>query len=103
MLAFAGAGPYTPGLRPTSLPGPMAELPPDIAAMSFEDALAELDRIVRQLEDGRGKLDDSILAYERGALLKRHCETRLKEAEAKVERIALSPDGVLSAKPAEIE
>ena len=34
----------------------MADLPPDIAALGFEDALAELDRIVRQLEEGRGKL-----------------------------------------------
>ena len=41
-------------------------LPPDIAKLSFEDALAELEKIVRTLEDGRGKLEDSIKAYERG-------------------------------------
>ncbi len=71
----------------------MADLPPDIAALSFEDALAELDRIVRQLEEGRGKLDDAIVAYERGAQLKRHCATKLEEARAKVDRIVLGPDG----------
>ena len=71
----------------------MADLPPDIAALSFEDALAELDRIVRQLEEGRGKLDDAIVAYERGAQLKRHCATKLEEARAKVDRIVLGADG----------
>jgi exodeoxyribonuclease VII small subunit len=81
----------------------MADLPPDIAAMSFEDALAELDRIVRQLEDGRGKLDDAIQSYERGAQLKRHCEAKLKEAQAKVERIVLGPNGPVAVEPADIE
>jgi exodeoxyribonuclease VII, small subunit len=80
----------------------MADLPPDITAMSFEDALAELDRIVRQLETGGTKLDDSINAYERGAALKRHCETKLKEAQAKVERISFGPDGQVAVEPANI-
>lgn len=80
----------------------MADLPPDIAGLSFEDALAELDRIVRQLEDGRGKLDEAIAAYERGALLKQHCEAKLREAQAKVERIVLAPDGSLGTAPADI-
>lgn len=81
----------------------MAELPPDIAAMSFEDALAELDRIVRQLETGGTKLDESINAYERGAALKRHCEAKLKEAQAKVERISFGPDGQVAVEPANIQ
>ena len=68
-------------------------LPPDIAKLSFEDALAELEKIVRTLEDGRGKLEDSIKAYERGALLKRHCEAKLKEAQAKVDKIVIGADG----------
>jgi exodeoxyribonuclease VII small subunit len=74
----------------------MAEtaLPPEIAALSFEDALAELERIVRQLEEGRSKLDDAISSYERGTLLRRHCEAKLREAQAKVERIVATPDGV---------
>ncbi len=50
------------------------EIPDDIAKKSFEDALKELEDIVRELESGDGKLDGAITAYERGALLKRHCE-----------------------------
>lgn len=81
----------------------MADLPSDIATLSFEEALAELDKIVRQLETGATRLDDAINAYERGALLKRHCETKLKEAQAKVERISFGPDGSVSVEPANIE
>jgi exodeoxyribonuclease VII small subunit len=68
---------------------------PEIPAMSFEEALEELEGIVRQLEAGRFRLDDSINAYERGAQLKRHCEAKLAEAKAKVEKIALAADGSL--------
>jgi exodeoxyribonuclease VII small subunit len=74
-------------------------IPADIAALSFEDALAELEKLVKQLEDGKAKLDDSIKAYERGALLKRHCEAKLRDAQAKIEQITVSPDGVVSSKP----
>lgn len=80
----------------------MAEIPAEIAALSFEDALAELDKIVRQLEEGRGKLDEAIAAYERGAALKRHCEAKLREAQAKVERIVLNTDGSVGSQPADI-
>lgn len=80
----------------------MAEIPNDIASLSFEDALAELDRIVRALEGGGTKLDDSIAAYERGALLKRHCEAKLREAQARVDRIVLGADGSVSVEPANI-
>jgi exodeoxyribonuclease VII small subunit len=65
----------------------------DIASMSFEDALKELETIVRALEEGKGKLDDAISSYERGAALKRHCETKLREAEAKVQKIIIAGDG----------
>jgi exodeoxyribonuclease VII small subunit len=68
---------------------------PDIPSMSFEQALEELEGIVRQLEAGRFRLDESISAYERGAALKRHCETKLGEAKAKVEKIALAADGTI--------
>lgn len=78
-------------------------LPPDIASLSFEDALAELERIVRQLEEGRGRLDESIGAYERGTLLKQHCEAKLREAQAKVDRITVSSDGVVGTEPTTIE
>lgn len=65
-------------------------IPADIAAMSFEDALAELEMLVKRLEDGKARLDDAIGAYERGALLKRHCETKLREAAARIEQISVS-------------
>lgn len=74
----------------------------DIAAMSFEDALAELETIVRELEDGRIKLDAAISAYERGARLKAHCEKKLAEAKAKVEKISLGPSGPEGVEPADV-
>ena len=74
----------------------MTQLPQDIAALSFEDALAELERIVRGLEGGQQKLEDAIGAYERGALLRRHCEAKLAEAEARVQAIVVAADGSLS-------
>lgn len=79
----------------------MADIPTDIAAMSFEEALAELDLIVRRLEEGKGRLDDSIVAYERGALLKKHCEQKLAEAKMKVEKIVFSADGSVGSQPAD--
>ena len=74
-----------------------------IEAMSFEDALAELEEIVRTLESGKGKLEESITAYERGALLKAHCETKLKEARVRVEKIALGADGSVVAEPVDAD
>ncbi len=68
-------------------------LPPDIAKMSFEEALAELEKLVKQLEDGKAKLDDAIGAYERGALLKKHCENKLREAQARIEQITVGNNG----------
>jgi exodeoxyribonuclease VII small subunit len=78
------------------------ELPADIAKLSFEDALKELEEIVRGLESGKGKLDDAISAYERGSALKRHCERKLAEAEARIEKIALSANGTVRSDPAGI-
>ena len=78
-------------------------VPPDIIAMSFEDALAELEQIVRRLEGGQVKLDEAILSYERGAQLKRHCEGKLNEAQQRVERIVIGPDGVVTAEPAKLD
>ena len=74
-----------------------------IEAMSFEDALAELEEIVRTLESGKGKLEESITAYERGALLKAHCETKLQEARVRVEKIALGADGSVVAEPVDAD
>ena len=77
-------------------------VPDDIAAMSFEDALAELEQIVRGLESGERKLDEAIAAYERGASLKKHCETKLREAQAKIDKISLDAAGNPAAEPADI-
>ena len=77
--------------------------PTDIAKMSFEDALEELEDIVRTLEGGKGRLEDAITAYERGAKLKAHCEKKLKAAQAKVEKISLGADGEAVAESADIE
>jgi len=67
----------------------------DVSQMSFEDALAELEQIVRGLEGGQQKLEDAIVAYERGAALRRHCEAKLAEAEARVAAIVEHADGSL--------
>ena len=60
---------------------------PAIEAMSFEEALNELQGLVKALEKGEAKLDEAIRAYERGAALKQHCERKLREAQAKVDKI----------------
>ncbi len=70
----------------------------EIASMSFEDALAALEAIVRGLESGQQKLEDAITAYERGAALKKHCESKLAEAEMRVQAIVARADGSLSLK-----
>ena len=82
---------------------PETNVPPDIAAMSFEEALAELEQIVKRLEEGKGKLDDAIDSYERGAQLKQHCETKLSEAQGRVDKIVRSPDGSLATEPAKFD
>ena len=79
------------------------DVPADIAAMSFEDALAELEQIVRRLEGGQVKLDEAIQSYERGAQLKRHCERKLNEAQQRVDRIVIGPDGAVAAEPAKLD
>lgn len=67
----------------------------DIARMSFEDALGELETIVRGLEGGQQKLEDAIVCYERGSVLRRHCEAKLAEAETRVAAIVERDDGSL--------
>lgn len=73
-----------------------------IDAMGFEQALQELETIVKALESGNVSLDESINAYERGAALKRHCEKKLAEARMRVEKISLGPDGAVNAEETEI-
>ena len=83
------------GPVPESAKAPEATRTLDVSRMSFEDALAELEQIVRGLEGGQQKLEDAIAAYERGAALRRHCEAKLAEAEARVAAIVEHADGTL--------
>ena len=69
----------------------MAEV--EIAKLSFEAALAELEQIVARLEGGKVELEESIKIYERGEALRKHCDAKLAEAEARIEKITLSPQG----------
>lgn len=73
-----------------------------VEEMTFEQAMAELEQVVGQLERGDVALDQSIALYERGALLKKRCEAKLKEAEEKIAVITMDGDGNPSGlKPAE--
>jgi exodeoxyribonuclease VII small subunit len=65
----------------------------DIAKLTFEEAMRQLEDIVGRLESGKVDLEDSIAIYERGAALKAHCEKKLKDAEARIEKIVLGGDG----------
>jgi exodeoxyribonuclease VII small subunit len=71
----------------------------DVALLSFEDALAELEKIVRGLEGGQQKLEEAITAYERGSRLRRHCEAKLAQAEQRVQAIVAAGDGSLALRP----
>ncbi|MGF1657812.1 MAG: exodeoxyribonuclease VII small subunit [Rubrimonas sp.] len=65
----------------------------EIAAMSFEQAMAALEEIVDRLESGDAPLEESIALYEKGAALKAQCEKRLRDAELRVEKIVQGEDG----------
>ncbi|QJQ33491.1 exodeoxyribonuclease VII small subunit [Sphingomonas lacunae] len=65
----------------------------NLAGLSFEDALEQLAAIVRQLEAGQVPLDNAIALYERATALKAHCDARLRDAEARIERIRIGTDG----------
>lgn len=75
----------------------------DISQMTFEAALAELEGIISKLEAGDVPLEESITLYERGAALKTHCESKLKTAREKIEKIVLDGDGQPMAEPAQFE
>lgn len=70
-----------------------------LESLSFEAALSELEGIVRALEQGQTPLEQSITAYERGIALKQHCEAKLGEARAKIEKITMGKDGALKTRP----
>lgn len=77
-------------------------IPEDIAAMSFEAALSELEGLVQKLEAGQVSLEDSIDLYTRGTFLKQHCEARLADAQARIEKVVVEGGGV-SAEPADLD
>lgn len=82
---------------------PDDKIPADIAALSFEEALRELETIVHQLETGEVDLEKSIAIYGRGNQLKRHCEAKLKTAQARIEKIQLGATGEVAAVPFEAD
>jgi exodeoxyribonuclease VII small subunit len=93
--------PAQPAPEPQAEPA-SGELPREVMAMSFEQALAELEKIVQDLERGQLDLDAAITAYERGTQLKLHCEGKLREAQLRVEKISFGPDGRARADPTDL-
>lgn len=71
----------------------------EIKDLSFEEALSQLENIVRELESGRIKLDDAVKAYEKAVALKQLCESRLKSAQLTIEKIEVAPSGDLTTTP----
>lgn len=71
----------------------------DIKNLSFEDAMAELETLVKTMETGETKLEESISAYERGIALKKHCEKKLQDAQSKIEKITIQDDGSIGTEP----
>ncbi len=68
-------------------------MPKEINHMSFEEAMAELETIVRQLENGKVRLDDAVAAYERGIQLKNFCAEKLNDAKSKIDKLIIGTDG----------
>lgn len=75
------------------------DIPDDIKAMDFEEALGALEDIVRNLESGQVSLEKSIDIYTRGTQLRAHCDDKLKDATARIEKITQSGNGELSTSP----
>jgi exodeoxyribonuclease VII small subunit len=71
----------------------------DISKLSFEQALQQLEGIVQQLEKGQVPLEESIAFYEKGTALKAHCESKLRDAEARIEKIVIGPGGAAALTP----
>ncbi|MBY0501804.1 MAG: exodeoxyribonuclease VII small subunit [Alphaproteobacteria bacterium] len=74
-----------------------------LESMNFEEALKELEAIVRRLEEGKTSLEEAIKMYERGAHLRAYCEKKLKDARLRVEQIVVGADGTLSTKSTNFE
>lgn len=79
------------------------KIPKDIEKLSFEEALSNLEDIVQKLEGGTVELETSIEIYTRGQQLKAHCENKLKDATARIEKIVVGAGGVVSVEAANID
>jgi exodeoxyribonuclease VII small subunit len=66
---------------------------PEVESLSFEEAMAELEAIVKRLEGGRAKLEEAMDSYARGTALRAHCERKLAEAEARVQALVPGTGG----------
>ena len=77
--------------------------PTPIDKMSFEEALRELEALVRQLEDGKVELEQAISTYERAAKLRTHCETKLRSARTRVEQIVSGANGEVTTQDVDLE
>lgn len=71
----------------------------DTENLTFEEAMLQLENIVRELEAGRIKLDDAVNDYTKAITLKNFCEQKLKDAQLKIEKIEINPDNTLSVSP----
>ncbi len=67
----------------------------EINDLSFEEAMAELESVVRQLEGGKIKLEEAVSVYERGILLKKHCEEKLKQAKSKIDKLIIEDNNTI--------
>ncbi len=67
----------------------------EINDLSFEEAMVELESVVRQLEGGKIKLEEAVSVYERGALLKKHCEEKLKQAKSKIDKLIIGDNNTI--------
>lgn len=70
----------------------------NINNLSFEEAMEELETVVRQLETGKIKLDEAVAVYERGVKLKNLCEEKLKSAKSKIDKLVIGKDGSIIGK-----
>ncbi|MDR2902259.1 MAG: exodeoxyribonuclease VII small subunit [Lactobacillales bacterium] len=74
------------------------EKKPPVQNLTFEEAMGELENVVRMLEGGRIPLDEAVSTYERGVLLKNHCQEKLKEAKLKIDQLIIdknnAPTGI---------
>lgn len=72
-----------------------------VTELNFEQAMCELETLVRRLEEGQMTLEEMIAACERGTALKAHCDAKLQQGQARIDQIIVSPDGAVSTQPME--